>query len=528
MVRRQWLADRPPTPRTTTPSPEDPTPAEESKGTELSPPEPPAAPLPLPAGSLLAQAFDAVERFGKALQLTVSLAPADPSQLSIRLEEAGGRGLTLFVERSRAEGRYYQRHGRLGFWYGMEQQDAGSDPAWKAPLLKVVAKLFASRNFDRIADELAERESAPEVTSTAQQVNSAPAPETPVGSDSDTRESVSPPDPDQPYARLQVLVAEDVENFFHVDYEYDEGVDVYQPPTCRIGIIYQCNQTCTFCQLAEMNTHIPPARVFAALDSSRARGARRVILTGGEPTLCRHLVDYVRYARDSGFTTIELQTNAVVLDKQERAERLREAGLTDAQVSLHGPDGEISDRLTAGPGTHRRTLAGITNLLDVGVRVLLNHLIFQDNCHLLPDFVDMVERLWGQHRERLILQFHSPLNEFARLENGRKHIARYSDYAAPLRRAIDRARDLGLSVRDLQDPTGIPALCVLGADTSYLGPILSQRTKPRFHRWESGWVMRVDACRTCEITDACMGVPKAYVQLHGEDEFRPVRLSEAS
>jgi hypothetical protein len=140
----------------------------------------------------------------------------------------------------------------------------------------------------------------------------------------------------------------------------------------------------------------------------------------------------------------------------------------------------------------------------------------------------MVEDLWGPYRERLIVQFHSPLNEFARLENGRNHIARYTDYAASLVRAIDRARDLGLMVRDLQDPTGIPALCVLGADTSYLGPILSQRAKPRFHRWESGWVMRVEACRTCEITDACMGVPKAYVQLHGEDEFRPVRLSEAS
>ena len=125
-----------------------------------------------------------------------------------------------------------------------------------------------------------------------------------------------------------------------------------------------------------------------------------------------------------------------------------------------------------------------------------------------------------------IIQFHSPLSEFARPELARQHIARYTEYAARLRHAIDRGRELGYWVRDLQDPTGIPALCVLGADSSYLGPILSQRVKPRFHRWESGWLMRVAACQTCEITDACMGVPKGYVAIHGEEEFRSIHLAD--
>jgi hypothetical protein len=171
---------------------------------------------------------------------------------------------------------------------------------------------------------------------------------------------------------------------------------------------------------------------------------------------------------------------------------------------------------------------GIGNLLDTGARVLLNHLIFRDNCHLLVDFVEMVERRWGQHREKLIIQFHSPLSEFAQIENGRKHIARYSEYADTLRRAVDRARVLGYWVKDLQDPTGIPALCVLGADSKYLGPILSQRIKPRFHRWESEWMTRVDACSRCEISDYCMGIPKGYLQLYGDAEFQAIRLSDLS
>jgi sulfatase maturation enzyme AslB (radical SAM superfamily) len=520
MVRRQWLAERPPPPLPGA------TASESRAAAERSAPEPLVEPPSVPPGSVRARALDGVARVGSTFRLTASLAPADPSQLSIRFADGRGVAFTLYIERARVDGQYYQRRGRLGLWHGSEQRSGGENPPWATPLLKAVTELLLSPQFDGIADELAERSSSPVASpSDVEPTDSVPAPEMPVSLRPDRAESAPPRDPDHLYARPVVLGAEDVERFFHVDYEYDEGADVDQPPTTRIGIVYQCNQTCTFCQLAEMNTHIPPARIYAALAASRAHGACRVILTGGEPTLCRYLADYVRYARERGFTTIEMQTNAVVLDNLKRAERLHEAGLTDAQVSLHGPDSEISDRLTAAPGTHRRTLAGITNLLDVGVRVLLNHLVFRDNCHLLLEFVDMVEDRWGQHRESLILQFHSPLNEFARLVHGRKHIARYSEYASLLRQAIDRARALGYRVQDLQDPTGVPALCVLGADADYLGPILSQRLKPRFHRWESGWVMRVTACQSCEITDACMGVPKAYVALHGEDEFRPIRLT---
>ncbi|UJR84359.1 radical SAM protein [Sandaracinus amylolyticus] len=323
--------------------------------------------------------------------------------------------------------------------------------------------------------------------------------------------------------RLRVLGAEDVKTFFHVDYDYEPIGDgtPHERPTSRIGLVYRCNQTCTFCELADMDVDLSKDDVRAALEAARGRGSTRVILTGGEPTLSRDLVDHVRYARSIGFEEIELQTNAVLLDKPGAARALADAGLTSAQVSLHGPDSAISDRLTAAPGTHARTLRGIDALLEAGVRVLLNHLIFVDNAPLLLDFVDLVVTRWGAHRDRLVVQFHSPRNEFATRDEGLRHVPRYSDYATRLREAIDRARAAGLNVRDLQDPTGIPSLCVLGADASYLGTIAAQRALPRYHAWESDWLTRVAACEPCAMRDACMGVPKHYLALHGDAEFRP-------
>lgn len=461
----------------------------------------------VPPGSARDQAVRAIAEAVRGIGLGASPAPSKASQLGIELSDAERNRLSIFVEPASGDGNYYKRNDALGLWYSGADSDA---PSWTRPALAAATDQLLSDRHAALAAELAE-------------CAKSPAAPVPAATESEPADEPSAP---ASYKRDYVLGASDVETFFHVDYEYEEDAEVEQPPTCRIGIIYQCNQTCTFCQLAEMNTHIPPERIYAALDSSREKGATRVIITGGEPTMCRHLVDYIRYARAHGFETVEMQSNAIVLDKKERAVALREAGLTDAQISLHGPDSDISDKLTAAPGTHQRTLAGIGNLLDAGVRVLLNHLIFKDNAHLLSDYIDMVEQRWGQHRHRLILQFHTPLNEFARIENARRHIARYSDYAERLLETIDKARELGYRVQDLGDPTGIPALCVLDADSKYLGPILSQAKRPRFHRWESGWVTRVAACAACDLADSCMGIPKPYLAVHGDGEFRPVKLPE--
>jgi molybdenum cofactor biosynthesis enzyme MoaA len=323
-----------------------------------------------------------------------------------------------------------------------------------------------------------------------------------------------------PGARLHVLGARDVETFFHVDYEYEVA---HETPTSRVGIIYRCNQVCTFCELADMDVDLSRERVERALDEAFARGSRRVILTGGEPTLSPDLLSHLAHARALGFTTIELQTNAIAFDRPGLAAAARAAGLTHAQISLHGADPEVSDRLTAAPGTHARTVRGVTALLEAGVTCLLNHLVFRDTCAKLEAFVDFVDARWGAHRERLVVQFHSPRNEFPSREEALRHVPRYSDYVDELRRAIDRCRALGIPTRDAQDPTGIPALCVLAADPRYLGRIAAQAEAPRVHAWEKGWLTRVAACERCELASACMGIPRTYLELHGDAEFHPLR-----
>jgi catechol 2,3-dioxygenase-like lactoylglutathione lyase family enzyme len=167
-------------------------------------------------------------------------------------------------------------------------------------------------------------------------------------------------------------------------------------------------------------------------------------------------------------------------------------------------------------------VAGVRALLDAGVEVVVNHLLFRDNAHLLTAFVELAAARWAGAGARLVLQFHTPRDEFRSRAEALRHVARYRELAAPLRAALDRARQLGLEVRDLQDPTGIPSLCVLGADERDLGPIRPQAGAPRAHAAERDWFTRVAACGACGLAEACLGVPRAYLALHGDEEFHAV------
>jgi sulfatase maturation enzyme AslB (radical SAM superfamily) len=328
-----------------------------------------------------------------------------------------------------------------------------------------------------------------------------------------------------PAGRLKVLGAKDAEKFFHVDYEWGE---VKGGDTSRVGIIYRCNQWCSFCNLADMDVKMPVEKVRAAIKRARERGSTEIILTGGEPTLSPHVFDHVAYAKELGFTDICIQTNAVRIARSDIAERLRAVGLTKAQVSLHGPDAAVSDRLTQAPGTHAKTVEGIGKLLEQGVTILVNHLIFKQNYHLLVPFVEFAKERWGRYASRVVLQFRSAKHEFNTDEDARENIPLYAEFTKPLLEAIALAKRYGFGTSHVLDPVGVPSLCVLGSHGVDVDALIARDDHPAHHAWESDWFTRIEACRTCGVSAVCQGVRKDYVQLYGESEFHPLPVLPAT
>ena len=175
----------------------------------------------------------------------------------------------------------------------------------------------------------------------------------------------------------------------------------------EIAVTYRCNNACLFCYAgcgADSCAPLPgsPARPTAATPSALAGGremtltqCKRIIrlfreeakipffsFTGGEPLLRPDLEEMIRFAVGIGLQ-VNLITNGTLADAR-RAASLYRAGLRTAQVSVESPDEQRHDRLTARPGSWRRTLDGLARLRAAGVSVQTNTTVTAANAEDAP------------------------------------------------------------------------------------------------------------------------------------------------
>jgi radical SAM protein with 4Fe4S-binding SPASM domain len=106
-------------------------------------------------------------------------------------------------------------------------------------------------------------------------------------------------------------------------------------------------------------------------------------VTGGEPFLREDIFDILGEARSRGFE-IYLLTNGTLLDK-ERAHALSSLGVRGVQVSMEGPE-EVHESIR-GKGSFDRSISGVKNLLDAGLRVTLNVTLSNLNARYIGDLL---------------------------------------------------------------------------------------------------------------------------------------------
>jgi pyruvate-formate lyase-activating enzyme len=161
-----------------------------------------------------------------------------------------------------------------------------------------------------------------------------------------------------------------------------------------VTFAFRCNIACTFCMVEDIldvfeGTSLETFQRFAARPEG-LKGARRVIFSGGEVTLDDRLIDYVRVARAiPGVEHVRLQTNAIRLIRRDRLDALREAGVDEFFVSLHGHDAELCDALTQHKGSFRAIVAGLEAIVASGATLITNTAIVEANYRHLRGIVEL-------------------------------------------------------------------------------------------------------------------------------------------
>lgn len=283
----------------------------------------------------------------------------------------------------------------------------------------------------------------------------------------------------------------------------------------RLGFL--CNQDCSFCWQKRDWPEPPPEQFFTWVDEFASMGLDHLFVSGGEPTTWKRLPELIERAAKTHGMRVLLQTNAIALSSTRYRERLLEAGLAVASVSLHAADAAVSDGMTRAPGTFERTVQGIAACRQAGLPVNLTCVVERTN---LPGLED--------HARMIIDRFVTPFPDRVSLSVAYAHpcasadedlfaqsLPRLDEVRAPLAQATRLLVDAGVTVTSIGG-CGFPA-CAL-RDASDL--LLALNPADLFHLDQEGRRYGA-ACSECSMKPHCIGLRAEYIRVHGEAGIEP-------
>jgi cyclic pyranopterin phosphate synthase len=217
----------------------------------------------------------------------------------------------------------------------------------------------------------------------------------------------------------------------------------------RISVTDRCNFRCSYCMPKEVfdrdYAFLPHASLLSFEEITRlarvfaAHGVRKIRLTGGEPTLRRHLETLIAMLAElrtpeGAPLDLTLTTNGSLLAKKARA--LAAAGLKRITVSLDALDDAVFRAMNDVDFPVADVLAGIDAALDAGLAPVKVNMVVKrgTNEH---EIVPMARWFRERYAGRVVLRFIEYMD--VGQTNGWK-----MDHVVPSREVIERiAREIG-------------------------------------------------------------------------------------
>ena len=171
------------------------------------------------------------------------------------------------------------------------------------------------------------------------------------------------------------------------------------PKTLTIATTGVCNLSCSHCWVeagdAGSARHVPGETLRRLMSEFAALGGEGVRLTGGEPLCHPEILELLRFARCAGFSTLALQTNAMLLDDGSAA-ALRELDFPgfSLQISFDGASAATHD-LVRGAGAFEGLLQGVRRLVreGLGPRIAIFFTEMRHNLEEIPSLLALAEKL---------------------------------------------------------------------------------------------------------------------------------------
>ncbi len=264
-------------------------------------------------------------------------------------------------------------------------------------------------------------------------------------------------------------------------------------PTLRLTL--ECDNACVFCCQDGLEDEGPS--LDERIEALAASEQDAVTLTGGEPLGVSDIEAILGRLKKSGFSRVGVQSNGALLgDDPTAAARLRDAGLTDVHLSLHGARPEVHDYHTGHPGSFARIGRALETARQAGLDVVCTTVLTRSNQAVLSELPTLLSAA-GVKAWCISLPVAA-----GRAEDAAPRILPRLSVALPYAlHALARARRAALP----SFLSGAP-LCLLGPFAEHALP-----AHPRAY---------VAVCDACPSRARCPGVDALYVERLGGRELR--------
>ena len=289
---------------------------------------------------------------------------------------------------------------------------------------------------------------------------------------------------------------------------------------------FQCNNRCIFCVQGDkrFTCKNKTDKEIRSILNKMSKDHDEVVFTGGEPTVRKELLDWVNYAREIGYTNIQIQTNGRMFSYIGFCQALIKAGVTEFSPALHGSSAKVHDSLTQAPGSFAQTTQGIRNLIKLGQHVITNSVITKGNYKDIPKLAQLLVDLKVDQFQFAFIHINEIIANDSNLT--KTIVPRYKEAIPYVKKGLDIAAKAGISAMVEATPycfmkgyekfvseQYIPAASVFDdvAVTMDYGAYRKNEGKSKG-----------PLCSSCKMNKICEGPWKEYPQIFGWSEFIPI------
>lgn len=161
--------------------------------------------------------------------------------------------------------------------------------------------------------------------------------------------------------------------------------------TLFISPDYTCNERCIFCPCArnaQTYTPLTLEEMQDSVDSAIDRnGIEMVLVSGGEPTMWKNLIPFLRYVQSHNLK-FGILSNSIKFASQNYLDRFLQAVGSDFELTtaFHSCVPEEHDRITGLPNSFHKSLQGIKMLIEAKVHVTIKYNINNLTYTRLPEY----------------------------------------------------------------------------------------------------------------------------------------------